>query len=431
MDKQLAKQQRRFFLQNFLAFATIFLILGVVVFQLAKATVYQNVDKELTGGSQNTSLLKNQIKRLGNVKVMAPPKGLPKIKTSNSFQQQVVMWSKNGTILNKKELGSRLDDIKKLSLNTSQLGKITTLELSQSQNELNFHSIVVTAPKNSAKVAYIQLLTNTNQVAASLDSFLRIFVLCFVLFFLLAIFLSYWLSVKWMKPIVQSWKSQQQFVENASHEFRTPLTIMQIKLEQLFTTPDETILEHSEAIAQTLEQVTHLSRLASDLLFLARMDGGSVALNQQVVFSAPFVGDVVEPFKELAKSENKTVSVALNQPLTIQVGQDKIAQLLIILLDNALKYTKAHGLITVKSYQAESEWIVQVADTGIGIAADQKATIFERFYRGDVSRNKAIFGNGIGLAIATEIAHAHQGTLTVSDNQPVGSIFTLRIPVKS
>ncbi|MGX7243396.1 sensor histidine kinase [Enterococcus quebecensis] len=431
MNKQLNRRQRiQYFLMNLISFASIFLILGWIVFQLVQTSIYQTVDHDLQRLYEDKNFLQHQLtnnerkqEEITKTRKFATP-------PPNNFQQQVILWSKDGKIINEVELGSRFYDFQNLKLSTKDLKNIISIQTKDSNGRsLQFRSITLPV-ENQSQTAYIQLLVNIDPIKGTVEQFKKILIICMIIFGLLSIGLSYFLSKWFMKPILISWKKQQEFVENASHELRTPLTIIQAKLEKLFTQPNHTILEESETIALSLDEVQRLSQLTSDLLLLARSDSNSLTLEKQSVKINPFLEKVLLPYQELAIAEKKEFIIELGKEQQLVFDKERIHQLLIILLDNALKYTAPDEKIMVVSTVKNNEWVVNISDTGIGIADKKKAAVFERFYRGEVSRNRKTGGYGIGLAIAKWIVEEHHGKIELTDTLPKGTTVVLRFPVK-
>ncbi|OJG73007.1 hypothetical protein RV12_GL000784 [Enterococcus quebecensis] len=415
---------------NLISFASIFLILGWIVFQLVQTSIYQTVDHDLQRLYEDKNFLQHQLtnnerkqEEITKTRKFATP-------PPNNFQQQVILWSKDGKIINEVELGSRFYDFQNLKLSTKDLKNIISIQTKDSNGRsLQFRSITLPV-ENQSQTAYIQLLVNIDPIKGTVEQFKKILIICMIIFGLLSIGLSYFLSKWFMKPILISWKKQQEFVENASHELRTPLTIIQAKLEKLFTQPNHTILEESETIALSLDEVQRLSQLTSDLLLLARSDSNSLTLEKQSVKINPFLEKVLLPYQELAIAEKKEFIIELGKEQQLVFDKERIHQLLIILLDNALKYTAPDEKIMVVSTVKNNEWVVNISDTGIGIADKKKAAVFERFYRGEVSRNRKTGGYGIGLAIAKWIVEEHHGKIELTDTLPKGTTVVLRFPVK-
>jgi len=225
-----------------------------------------------------------------------------------------------------------------------------------------------------------------------------------------------------------SMEKQQEFVENASHELRTPLTIIQNSLERLFTKPNHTIIDESESIAQALAETRRLTGLTADLLTIARSDANQLTLVKEKVELAPFIAELVKPFKEIAELDEKRFVIENFADATAIFDQKKIHQVLVILLDNALKYTSSGDKITLLSEISNKHWLIEVKNTGPSITDEEKARIFDRFYREDRSRSKETGGYGLGLAIAKQIVDEHKGQISVKDLLPKGVIFQIRLP---
>ena len=279
-------------------------------------------------------------------------------------------------------------------------------------------------------MAYVQILANTNQVSDSMATFQMILVICMLIFWLLSIIVSFYLAKVNMKPILKSWQKQQEFVENASHELRTPLTIIQNSLQKLFTKPNHTILEESETIAQALNETRRLNSLTADLLTIARSDANQQILEMTEFKIDTFLSPIVEPFIEMAEIEEKTFTFENLTSDKLTADQKRIHQLIVILLDNALKYTNKGDQIKVISRINRNYWQLEVQNTGPSIDDEHKKHLFERFYREEDSRNKNTGGYGLELTIAWQIIKEHKGKIEVSDIAPQGVNFICKLPLK-
>lgn len=420
------KQQRSLFFRNVFAFALIFLSLGLIVNQVLTMSLYRDVDEELTHLSSDNQLIQKELQHTNN---QTPPKDFKKeMIQPNSFKTQIILWSEDGEIVNKEAMGDRFYEFANLSLQPTKEEKIVGLEVKDSNNsKLNFRS--VTKAVDYPGVAYIQFLSNTNQTEDTMHFFRWVLATCMVVFWIISIFVSYFLAKLNMKPILVSWKKQQEFVENSSHELRTPLTIIQAKLEKLFTRPNHTIIEESEDIALALNEVRRLSQLTNDLLLLARSDGNEIVLDKQAVDSHELMYKMISPYQEVAASQEKELTLIEQSAQQVTIDPKLITQLMIILVDNALKYTKAQDSIVVTSAFIDKKWQISVTDTGIGLQLDNKELIFERFYREDQARGRSTGGYGLGLSIAKWIVELHGGWITVADNEPKGTLFKVSLPI--
>ncbi len=219
-------------------------------------------------------------------------------------------------------------------------------------------------------------------------------------------------------------EAQKRFVANASHELRTPLTTIRGNAGLLRQYSDVTPEDRAAALAQIGYESERMSRLVQHLLTLARADSGQTIERVPVSFR-PLVQDVVSQAKLLTKGHRLEVGVL--DPLEVAGDPDSLRQLLLILLDNAIRYTLPPGIITVRLERWIDEARLVVDDTGVGIAAEDLPRIFERFYRGSHSRSAD--GAGLGLSIAQWIAEQHGGAIEVTSTPGKGSTFTVRLPL--
>ena len=219
-----------------------------------------------------------------------------------------------------------------------------------------------------------------------------------------------------------------EFVQNVSHELRTPLTIIQAKQELLLQEPNSKILDKSEDIVLTLNETKRLSKMVKDLLQLSRADNKKMNLQKESINIDDYIKEIVSPYMEVAEFEEKSIILNLNYKADVKVDTNKIYQLMIILLDNAIKYTETNDKIEICTYQKDNKCVIEVKDTGIGVSEEGLKRIFERFYREDAARNRETGGSGLGLSIANMIVSAHNGTIKVSHNNPKGTVFTIRLP---
>jgi two-component system sensor histidine kinase CiaH len=233
-----------------------------------------------------------------------------------------------------------------------------------------------------------------------------------------------------MRPIIRSWKQQSEFVNDAAHELRTPLAIIQGKMEYLLTKPNDTILDEAESISVSLDEVSRLNSLTNSLLELARADAASSKFEFKITQPDFFLPDPIKPFTDIVESQSKHFEIDISQKVNLNVDRDKIKQLIIILLDNATKYTPKDGTIRISDRVDNGKYYLTVSDTGVGISDEDKTKIFDRFYRVDKSRTKATGGHGLGLSIAQQIVHTHHGKIYIEDNKPTGSKFIVELPIK-
>jgi signal transduction histidine kinase len=255
-----------------------------------------------------------------------------------------------------------------------------------------------------------------------------------LLFFVLALLFSHLMSRKAIIPIAQAYKRQREFVADASHELRTPLSVMLSSIEALQLEDNIDNDPFSVKILNGMKNEVHrMTKLAGELLNLARSDSGQLHTTREGFDLKTAADSIIEKLQPLAHA--KRIILKLRSPAEIQAYGDseQLKQLLVLLVDNAIKYTPDEGSVDIllsSTTEKNKHFIVlEVTDTGIGIPAEALPRIFERFYRQDKSRTRQIGGHGLGLAIAKSIVDAHQGTIQVSSVPGAGSTFRIRIPL--
>ncbi|MCY7278192.1 MAG: HAMP domain-containing histidine kinase, partial [Phormidesmis sp. CAN_BIN44] len=241
---------------------------------------------------------------------------------------------------------------------------------------------------------------------------------------------SWWLAGLAMRPVYQSYHQIQQFTADAAHELRTPLAAIRATVESTLDADDLTVTD-ARGTLQTIDRQNHrLSQLVQDLLLLSRMDLNVLTLKRQSCCLNDVVNDLVEEFTALAIAANLqlTTHVQVNYSLYISGDEEQLYRLIANLINNAIQYT-SRGEIKVLLNRDDHHALVQVQDTGIGIAPEDQPRLFDRFYRVNRDRSRQTGGAGLGLAIASAIAQAHHGEITIKSELSKGSTFTVRLPI--
>ncbi|MHB1653311.1 MAG: sensor histidine kinase [Desulfitobacteriaceae bacterium] len=239
---------------------------------------------------------------------------------------------------------------------------------------------------------------------------------------------SLFLADRALAPIRKSWQRQQDFVADASHELRTPLATIQTNLELVQGNPEETIASQAKWLDYIQLETKRMSKLVNDLLFLARADSQQQLMEKKGFPLHTALYDIFNPFLPVAEAKGIRLEYSLEPEITLYGDESRIKQLVIILLDNALKHTPSGGNITLGLQNRGSAAEITVTDTGEGIGQDHLTKIFERFYRVDKARSKQTGGTGLGLSIADWIVRSHHGTIKVSSVYGTGTTFTVILP---
>jgi signal transduction histidine kinase len=226
-------------------------------------------------------------------------------------------------------------------------------------------------------------------------------------------------------------RQMRQFTADASHELRTPLTLIRTAAE-FSLRRERTREELTEAIRKILRECERTSTLVDSLLLLARADSGVDGLQFAPVDLCDLVRDACDQARILAGPKQIEVRVEI-QDSSIELIADEHAlrRVLLIFLDNAVKYTASGGVVSLQADVKDGEALVTVKDTGIGIGAEDLPHVFDRFWRADQVRSREMGGAGLGLSIARWIAERHSGTITARSEPGAGSTFELRIPCAS
>ena len=232
-------------------------------------------------------------------------------------------------------------------------------------------------------------------------------------------------------PLKEAYDKQRQFAADASHELRTPLAVVMASADLLLADPSITNPFLKEVLGDVKSEVKKMSQLVSDLLMVARSDNNALKIKMQKIDLGKILQQNIRMMTPLAEKKEITL-VGENFRKVILIGDEqKIKQLVLILVDNAIKYTPNGGKIIVRLEHADTSHIIfSVQDSGIGIAPEDQEKIFDRFYRVDKVRSREMGGNGLGLAIALEILKIHNGKIFVDSEPGIGTKFTVELKIK-
>jgi signal transduction histidine kinase len=233
---------------------------------------------------------------------------------------------------------------------------------------------------------------------------------------------GWFLAGKSLAPVAAAFDRQQTFVADASHELRTPLSVIRANAEFLQQKQPE-----SEEAAEILAETDRLGSLVDALLALARGQAGSA--DERAVDLGALVTSSANAMLPLAGDRKVALGVEAAPDLQVRGNPDQLRQLVVILVDNALRYTPEGGRVTVDARRVDGSAVVAVTDTGIGIAPDALAHVFERFYRADDARTRAFGGAGLGLSIAEQLVTGHGGRISAESAPGRGSTFTVTLPL--
>ena len=422
-----------YFVRNFGVFTLIFSAMTLIILQVMHSSLYTSVDEKLQILSSNpqdmiqlaVNRTSEDLKDLNNQSVAKSGDKKPTV----SSNTEVILFDEN---LNQLITGNRFLGLDKITFNKKDLNHIRQLHIQNSFGQDEIYRVLLTEMNIetvSTNIKYAAVLINTTQLEQISQNHEQLIVVVMASFWILSILASLYLARVSVKPLLESMQKQKSFVENASHELRTPLAVLQNRLETLFRKPEATIMESSESIASSLEEVRNMRFLTTNLLKLARRDDGIKPELGEV--QPEFFNTIFTNYEMIASENHKVFRFENRIKRTIITDKLLLKQLMTILFDNAVKYTEEDGEINFVITATDRNLYLTVSDDGIGISQADKKKIFDRFYRVDKARTRQKGGFGLGLSLAKQIVDALKGSISVKDNKPHGTIFEVKIAIQT
>ena len=298
-------------------------------------------------------------------------------------------------------------------------GKIVTIE----SESYVFRGVIVIKGNRE-----IHILTNIDVEINSIKRLTTSIFLGLITLIVIALMLSAYLASRVLKPVREAYDKQVYFVQDASHEMRTPLAVIKGKLELLAAASGDKIGDHFEYISKIMSEIRGLEKLNSDLLLLSKEDL-NLEDNIKKFNLNDFIEEISDFYTDLAEIKEKRFSIIWpDENIQVEWDYTKIKRAITILLDNAFKYTDENGEIQLKFEITKRYVKITVKDNGIGIKEEEKDRIFDRFYRSEFVRGQNISGTGIGLSLLKSISKSFNIKIKVNSEYGEGSEFILEIP---
>ena len=252
-------------------------------------------------------------------------------------------------------------------------------------------------------------------------------------FFVISLFFSRWA----LRPVARAWTQQRRFVADASHDLKTPLTVILANTSIALEHPERSVASQSQWLESTQHEAEAMQGLVGDLLALAKMDEEEAAAQsgaarpafEEVDLSDVLEGEVLQ-FESVAFERGVKLESQVEPGIELRGNEQRLRRLAGTLIDNACKYVDDGGAVDVSLSRSGKQARLAVRNTGAPISPEDLPHVFDRFYRADKARTGGAGGHGLGLAIARAIAKEHGGTLTVSSTQAEGTVFTATLPLK-
>jgi two-component system sensor histidine kinase CiaH len=433
-------------IRNAAVLSVIMIILNLSVFLVMKQMLFAQVDASISNVQDQLIPVGQTINRLGEDQVssiqgaftMTVPAQRAVLFNMSQMDRPIIQlyWTEGDVLIS--QLGKIPFDEEQLKrLRPSKLGNsLQSIKLGdQHFRVLNMEtsslaSVIESDGSGSQyKIVTQQLLSNISAEIGMLRRLEYILLYGGFVGLLIAVAAGYYLANRALIPIRISLDKQQQFVSDASHELRTPLSVIQAHTELLLRHPEHTIEQDSKHISTVLQEARRMSKLVGGLLTLARSDSNQLELDIKPVQFDQIIQDCVRKMEMLAEVKDIIVHTEIDSSVLMNADEERLHQLLITVLDNAIKYTPEGGLVRVICRKLAHSVLLEIEDTGTGISADNLPHIFNRFYRGDKARTRQEGGTGLGLAIAKWIVERHGGKIRVESKLSVGTQVYISLPI--
>ena len=326
-------------------------------------------------------------------------------------------------------------------------GNILSVKMPQETEDKSYENYIGKIVGNPDKAGTIRYLDSTwaykcvpyngGYAVAFVESeqqtvFLRNLVLILFLVWLAALILAFLISFysanRSIKPVEESYNKQKQFIADASHELKTPLTTINTNIDVLLSHGESTINEETKWLLYIKSEAERMTKLTNDLLYLARLDYGENNILYEKTSLSDAAESVILTMEAVIYENGINFSYDIEPDIFVLYSPELLKQLVMILIDNAVKYTPENGSIWLECKSKAQEAVLTVKNTGDGISSGDLKQIFERFYRTDKSRSRDGGGYGLGLAIAQSIVKNIKGTITADSKQGEYTEFTVRLP---
>ena len=402
----------------------------IAVFIALMVTTYRQANRTLTNAMYG-ALHPKQESSSGNAQlpeIGEPPENMntPKnrIRPSEWVPLVTVVVSEEGLVQVEKTLATMADE----TLSAAVDAVLASEENNGYLSQYNLRYVAKTLDNGSTRIVFADRSFETESLQNLLLPSLIIGLISLGAFF----FISCLLSRVALKPVEKAWEQQRQFVADASHELKTPLTVILANTGILLRHPDDTIMQQQKWVESTKAEGERMKELIDHMLFLAKTDADQMPLSFSPLDLSDTLWSCLLPFESVAFEQGITLDPQVEADITVNGDAAQLKQLIMILLDNACKYAARCSTISVSLIRSQetAEAVLSVHNQGEAIPAEDLPHIFERFYRVDASRSRSAGGYGLGLAIAKTIADRHKASLHVNSSAPEGTTFILRLPLK-
>jgi len=280
---------------------------------------------------------------------------------------------------------------------------------------------VITAENGITQSITFMDVTDFNN---ALSSLLYTLLIIAIIVFPIVAGISYYFANRAVKPIAEAWETQKQFIADASHELKTPITIIKSNLGIVMSNPNEMVNAQMEWLEYVQAGADRMSKLANDLLSLANADSPDLQIHKNNFDISNVITKLIHEMTAKANEKSTEITTSVQPNITLYSDQEKILQIATILFDNAIKHSEPNGSVDISLAQINKNILLEVSNSGKGIKKAELHNIFDRFYQSEPSRNSKNEGFGLGLSIAKALTEKLNGTLSVASRENECTVFT-------
>lgn len=412
MFKQL---RNKFLILNLVIISIMMIFAFSSIYLITYKDVYKNIDIELHKISEFNKRPKDNLKEFEpKINDEQPPE-----ERSISF---ILITDSNGNIINSTSVFQMDKEFLETAKNT-----VLTKNLSSGKFKLDGYYWAYLSSTNDSgnKITFLDITSRQEILINLIYTFLVVaFVMLIVIFFI-----SRYFANKAIHPIKEAFDKQTQFIADASHELKTPLAVINTNVDLVLSNNNATIESQSKWLNYIKSEVERMSKLTNDLLYLTKINYSDIKMIFTNFSLSETVENVILTMEAVIFENNINLQYDIDPSLTVTGNNEQIKQVVMILLDNALKYTNTKGKVNISLKKCHNKIILSVSNTGKGIPKENIDKIFDRFYCVDKSRSRGSGGYGLGLAIAKAIVEQHGGSISVSSILNESTTFIVELPI--
>lgn len=281
------------------------------------------------------------------------------------------------------------------------------------------YKYLITKENDTTYITYINITKDVELLQNQLITYIVIYIISLIITF----FISFILTEQNIKPIETSYYKQKEFIQNASHELKTPLTVINTNIDVLLS---DTFLKGNKWVRYMKTEITRMNQLVGDLLYLAKTEE-NIKPKQTIFNASEMVNQIILGFDASLYEKKITLHNQVNQDINLSFHKNQFTQCIMILVDNAIKYTKENNEIFISLSLDHNKPVFRIKNTGIGLTKEEQTRIFERFYKTDKSRKNTNSNSyGLGLSILKAILDNHHATIKVDSDEQNYTEFTIK-----